>query len=917
MTSFHARALRISTAISLATSALHAAPQGAPASAPAAPAAPSLPAAPALPSLPALPKAPAMPTLPSLPGGAAAPAAPGGATPPAPAAAPATMRPAVDGAGTSISSDAGDDGDDGVRTDLGKPDESGLPNTLPRGLRRTARPTTEDEPGASSMLAIEDVSTSPISGGVNRSENVRTAPALAMVFTQAMLRARGYTNLSELLDDLPSTDVQRSFGMSYVNASFRGVRSGNGAVPYVVVIDGMVMNDVFSGDGQVLASVPISNLERVEVTFGPAAAYFGQSAALAAVNITTRSYDKRQALGDYGASLDARVSYGGASANLPYRALASKIVDATAAYIGREFVVRVAARLEAGYLDRSLRDKGAFFNDAVYSDGRLWGRRLFDAYPSFGGRFESPDNKTALDARIQFRDIEVGYQFFGRESGQGVAAPGDRVQTAMPVTSYDDNVYLKHTLNVSRDARAVTFLRRRRSVIDPTSAILLRRKGQPSASWDFSENPVDGPIMYSFGQTSVATSLQSDFTAVLARNALLRKDEFSLSAGIRYAMTEVATDYEISSAASFPIRHPLPSASSCLTADLVRPTREEEQLIPSMPTPIAAGPGAEYIGCILQELRGDSDGRDARHVARPDIFASYLSGRYEFLEHHALHLGMRVDGSTTFGSSALASGKFAYVGTFDNYALKLLYGQAAVETSAFDLLPDRLGTPFVTPKPQLPPTSEKSQTAEVQLEGVFDTLTAHAGGYFHHVTDPRSTFDAAQLRGRQSVGGEVVLRWASGPLRASAIYSRVFFGREWGTSTSGVEIERGLGDIAADKAILNATYTEGPFVLSATTRFVGARTTVPTNPVPELPSYTVIDTNTMLRNLPYQGLTLGLRVMNLLDTDYAQPGIGRADAGAGPAMFLPNGAYLGSLGMDSSVLPQPRRTVMLTVAYEQ
>lgn len=900
-----------------------AAPQGAPPAAPAAPGPPALPAAPSVPKAPAMPSAPALPkapAMPSMPGAGGAPAAPTAASTPEGAGAPAaasTLRPAIDGAGTSLSTDSTDEDDDAPRSDLGKPDESGLPNTLPRGLRRTARGTVEEDTGASAMLAIEDVSTSPVSGGVNRSESVRTAPALALVFTQAMLRARGYTNLSEILDDLPSTDVQRSFGRNYALASFRGVRAGDGSVPYVVVVDGMVMNDVFTGDAQLLASVPMSNVERIEVTFGPAAAYFGQNAALAVINITTRNYDRRQALGDYGASLDARVSYGGSGANVPYRALATKVVDATAAYVGREFVFRVAARIEAGYLDRSLRDQYAFLSDAVYSDGRLWGRRLFEAYPTFGGRFESPDNKTALDARVQFKDIEVGYQFYGRESGQGVAAAGDRMQTAMPVSSFDDNVYVKHSLNVSRDTRAVTILRRQRSVVDPTSAVLVRRKGEPSASWDFATNPVDGPMMYSYAQTSFSTALQSDFTSVLARNALLRKDELSLSAGLRYAMTEVATDLEISSAAAFPIRHPLPSASECLTTPLVRPSRDEEQLVPSMPTPIAAGRDQEFIGCTLGDRRGDSDGRDPRHVTRPDVFGSYLSARYEFLEHHTVHVGMRVDGSTASGSSAVASSRLAYVGTFDAYALKLLYGQAAVETSAYDRVPDRLGSPFVVPSPAKPPTFERSQTAELQLEGAFNSLTAHAGAYFNQIADPRSTFDDAALRARQTVGGELVVRWVNGPVRASAMYSRMFLGREWGTTAAGTEIERGLGDIARDKAVLNATYTDGPFVMSATSRIIGARTTIPTNPVAEIPAYVVLDTNAILKNLPYQGLAFGLRVSNVLDTQYAHPGIGMANAGIGPATFLPNGGYLGSLGVDSSILPQPRRTVMVTVSYEQ
>jgi hypothetical protein len=196
-------------------------------------------------------------------------------------------------------------------------------------------------------------------------------------------------------------------------------------------------------------------------------------------------------------------------------------------------------------------------------------------------------------------------------------------------------------------------------------------------------------------------------------------------------------------------------------------------------------------------------------------------------------------------------------------------------------------------------------------------MTVHAGASFIHVSSPGSTFDLAALDGRQVAGGELVARFTAGPGKGTVGYSRMFMAREWGKSEGGIDFERGLGDIATDKVHLNATYVDGPLMSSLLSRCIGARTTVPTNPIPEIPAYCTVDTNVMLRNLPFQGLGYGLRVLNVLDTQYAHAGIGRADAGAGPGSFLPNGGYVGSLGMDSSLMPQPRRTIMLTLTYEQ
>ncbi len=901
-----------SASLALVSALAHAAP---PAPAPA-PAAPAVPALPALPTAPALPKLPTLPTIPGAPAGAAPAGAPAAA--PAAPSAPGAMQPATDGAGTTVTSESSGDDDSTPRADLGKADENGLPNTLPKSIRRGAVTTTEDTEETAATLAIEDVSTAPISGAINRNEPTKLAPAWTIVFSSATLRARGYANLSELLDDLPSVDVSRSFGQSYANASFRGIRTGNGAAPYLIVVDGLPINNLFTGDANVLASMPISNVEQVEVSYGPSAAYFGTNAVMAVINVTSRRYFKRQSLGDYGATVDARNTYGGSSANMPYRALATKIVDVTAAYIGREFVFRSAVRIEDSAIDRGMRDGYAYLGDAYYSDPRLWGRRLFDAYPTTGGRFESPDNKHAADVRLEFKDLELGYQYYDRETGQGTASPGDRVQNAGTVLQVDQNMYLKHSLQLGRDAKAVTFVRHRTSTIDGNSSILLRRRGDTSASFDFTKSPFDGPTFYQFGQESASTGLQSDFTSVLARSLMLRKDELSLSAGIRYAAMRIASDLSTSNAIGFPIRPAAPNANDCLVVPYSAPTREQDAAQPPLPSAIPAGPNQEYIGCSTGgEPGAGALARDARATTLPDLFGTYISARYEFLGRHYVHTGLRLDGSTQPGSQVQVNGRFAYVGNFDPYVVKLLYGRATFEPSAFDRLADRFGTTTNTVAIPRALTSEHSQTVELQIDSGLEPIQFHAGGYFVHVTDPRSTFDDAKLTNRQVVGGDLSVRVSAGPVKGYAMVSRMFVAREWGSDAAGNAIERSLGDIATTKALVGTAYADGPFVASTQGRCMGARTTIPTNPIAEIPAYCVVDANVMLRNLPFQGLAYGIRTTNLLDAQYAQPGIGRADAGAGPGYFSPNGTYSGSLGMDSSLLPQPRRTILVTLSYEQ
>ncbi len=902
--------------IALVTTLAHAAPPPA-----AGPAIPGLPAMPKLPAIPSLPKVTGLPGLPGLPGAAPAGKAPPAAAPAAtaaPAPPAATMSPTTDGAGTAVSTESSNGDEGATRTDLGKPDENGLPNTLPTGVRRSVHGgEDEDETGATTVGA-EDVSTSMLSGAVNRQESVKTAPAWTLVFSAATLRARGYANLSELLDDLPGVDVSRSFGPSYANASFRGVRTGSATAPYIVAVDGLPLNNLFSGDAHTLAAIPITNVERVEVSYGPSPIYWGPNAVGAVINITTRTYGKRQLLGDYGTHVDARMSYGGSSANMPFRALATKIIDATAAYIGHDFVFRAAARMEAAVLDRGTSEGYSYLGDTYYSDPRLWGRRLFDAYPTIGGRFESPDNKRSIDARLEFKDLEVGVQYYARETGQGLSSPGDRVQTTPSIFQDEKAGYLRHTLHLSRDAKAESIIRYRASSLGPNSSVLLRRDGQASPSYDFSRNPNEGPVFYQMGQESSATSLQTDLTTVLARGLFLRKDELSFSAGLRYSMLRIATDYATSNAVGFPIRHPSPSSTDCITSPLAVPARDEAATVPPQPSAIPAGQNLEYIGCALGgEPGAGSLGQDARSVMHPDQFGSYVSARYEFSGRHFVHAGVRLDGITLPGASISPNGRFAYVGEFPPYIIKFLYSRASFDPSSLERMNSRFGNTANTVVAGRTLLAEKSHTMEVHLDTNGEALSVHAGGYFQQVSDPRSTFDDAKLTSRQVLSSDLSVRFAAGPVRGYAVYSHIFMARESGTDAAGAGMERSLGDIALRKTLIGATYSDGPFSASVHGRCIGARTTIPTNPVAELPAYCTLDANIVLRNLPFQGLSYGLRTTNILDTQYAQPGIGRADAGIGPGLFLPNGGYAGSLGMDSSMLPQPRRTILFTLGFEQ
>ena len=127
-----------------------------------------------------------------------------------------------------------------------------------------------------------------------------------------------------------------------------------------------------------------------------------------------------------------------------------------------------------------------------------------------------------------------------------------------------------------------------------------------------------------------------------------------------------------------------------------------------------------------------------------------------------------------------------------------------------------------------------------------------------------------------------------------------------------------IGDIADHKVYFGVTGMLRDD-LSATLRgrYIGARTTVETNPVRKVDSYFTADLNIVHPNLFARGVGLNLKLSNLFDAEYFHPGIRDASTGDSPGFWDEDGIWRGSAGWSNSLLPQPGRQAVLalTVSY--
>jgi outer membrane receptor for ferrienterochelin and colicins len=151
-------------------------------------------------------------------------------------------------------------------------------------------------------------------------ESLREAPATVAVITGEEIERRGYHDLEEVFHDLPGFDISRSNGLTYSTLYQRGFRS-NVSDRNLLLLDGVEQNDLTGNIVYLSRQYPLSNIDRIEVIYGPASTMYGANAFTGVISILTR---EPEAMVPAGASLGAR-------GQLTSGSFATRAADATLA----------------------------------------------------------------------------------------------------------------------------------------------------------------------------------------------------------------------------------------------------------------------------------------------------------------------------------------------------------------------------------------------------------------------------------------------------------------------------------------------------------------------------------------------------------------------------------------------------------
>lgn len=308
--------------------------------------------------------------------------------------------------------------------------------------------------GDADMKDLLELLQTPVVSASRSSEKLSEATATVIVINRNDLEERGYTELSQILDDLPGMDLARSYGANYFKDYWRGYRNDIGE-PFLVLVDGVEFNHLWYNTADTpLVTYPLSAVERVEVVYGPASSVYGANAFMGVINIIS----KRAAPGG-GFAARGKLTAG---------SFESRIADFQVSQGIGKAVFTLAARSDKGEMDESAAERYEYTKARHYADALLWGSNVV-SHATEGGRASSPHQHSALDARLTWGTTEFGYQQMIISSGYGTAYAADQSQSAGLWVRPDYSVFLRHKEDLSDRVSSATTIRYRRSDLDSSS----------------------------------------------------------------------------------------------------------------------------------------------------------------------------------------------------------------------------------------------------------------------------------------------------------------------------------------------------------------------------------------------------------------------------------------------------------------
>ena len=150
------------------------------------------------------------------------------------------------------------------------------------------------EQTATDVMRMDDI----VVTATKTEKNIADAPGSITVIDQVDLQKKDIQTVDDALSSIPGVFVKRTKGLMDSTASVM-LRGFNNDQYTLVLLDGQPLNDAYTG-GIEWGSVPVSNIQRIEVIRGAASALYGGNAMGGVINIITQTPQELELLASAG-----------------------------------------------------------------------------------------------------------------------------------------------------------------------------------------------------------------------------------------------------------------------------------------------------------------------------------------------------------------------------------------------------------------------------------------------------------------------------------------------------------------------------------------------------------------------------------------------------------------------------------------
>ncbi len=718
-------------------------------------------------------------------------------------------------------------------------------------------------------LSLEDLIKIEVTSASGLSETLMNAPAAMLVITDQDIQQRGYTDLTEVLADLPGFDTIVTNGTDQVISYQRGYRT-TFTQRTLLMINGIIDNSLWAQAALISRQYPLANIERIEVLYGPAGAIYGPNAFLGVINILTK--DPRKLVeGERYFSVSAQVG--------SYR---TRGVDLAAG--GSLGALRYSLSAKVFASDEADLDDYApwGYTDPAWLDRRgTWGPVLDHSHRGIAyGRYADRSNNWGLLGEASYRDTTLGLIHWKTREGYGVFYAFDHAQPNQSWYHDSLQLYLKHDWQARSNLAVKSLLKYRSSRIWGGWA-------EAEPDWNPGRALASYVSISDWNSDSRAWEFRQDYD--WAVNEALR---FTL--GVKYERKALTKAYDLCN---------YWSSAHCSATD-------NTDLGPH-----GLGPGIGHSGDpVLPTGPGTLSQIPADNLAHTQDRGAYVQAIWD-RGRWRLSAAVRADRNSLYGSFIKPRATAIYR-VSDHGVLKLLYGEAFQEPAPLQLWGGWQGR---AANPELQP--EEVRNLEViylyQRGHWFHDLSLFQALYSNVIKEEAENAGERHVRGLEYRGKYQFGNFIDGAadITGYAYYtytrseSSIYYDH---ARAAWVEGWRRLGDIAEHKLNLGLDLpVSDRFGLNLRANWVSDRELYLRNPLRaegrEADSYLVFDLHLRYQAKPW---AIGFKVNNLFDAEYYHPGVEQADSG--DDFFDADANPQRARGYRNSLLPQVGRHYLLT-----